>query len=75
MSFLSVLLIIPIIGIFLISTIDSFFPAKVENSNIKYNKGGKETTSSFYLGEKSVSIYPEEDVFNADNKDSFFDVS
>ena len=74
--FLSGLLIIPIIGIFLISTIDSFFPAKVENSNIKYNKGGKETTFSFYLGEKSVSIYPEEDVFNADNKeDSFFDVS
>jgi NADH-ubiquinone oxidoreductase chain 4 len=72
---LCVLLIIPIIGIFLISTIDSFSPAKVENFNLKANKGGKENSYPENLREKAVSILSEGDVFNADNKDYLFDVS
>src|SRR5690242_18105492 len=64
-SLLYVLLIIPIIGIFLISTIHSFYPVTVPM--IKERDVRQHTTNlSFSNG----------DVLNADNKESsFFDVS
>jgi NADH-ubiquinone oxidoreductase chain 4 len=68
-SLLYVLLIIPIIGIFLISTIDSFYPATVSSSNIKSLKFDDTRETKPYLS------FSEGEVFNADNKkDSFFDV-
>src|SRR5690348_1191542 len=61
-SLLYVLLIIPIIGIFLISTIHSFYPVTV--SGVK-GKGARQ-----YLD------FSNGDVLNVDNKESsFFDVS
>jgi len=59
-SLLYVLLIVPIIGIFLISTVHSFYPVPGENAR----------------QQKSSLGFSEEDALNADNKESsFFDVS
>ena len=73
MSLLYVLLIIPIIGIFLISTIDSFYP--VTNTNIVLNK-------KFFRGFNDARqpikylYFSEGESFNIENKeDSFFNVS
>jgi hypothetical protein len=72
-SLLYVLLIIPIIGIFLISTIDSFYP--VTNTNIVLNK-------KFFRGFNDARqpikylYFSEGESFNIENKeDSFFNVS
>jgi NADH-ubiquinone oxidoreductase chain 4 len=69
-SLLYVLLIIPIIGIFLISTIDSFYPVTISNSNIKSVKEEDARRQKTYL------YYSEGDILNLDNKkDTFFDIS
>jgi hypothetical protein len=66
-SLLYVLLIIPIIGIFLISTIHSFYPVTVPRVK-SMEKGARQHTRYLYFSEG--------DVLNADNKESsFFDVS
>ena len=71
MSLLYVLLIIPIIGIFLISTIHSFYPVASLVPRVKY----MEKTEGA-LQQKPYLYISEGDVLNADNKeDSFFDVS
>ncbi len=60
MSLLYVLLIVPIIGIFLISTVHSFYPVPGENAR----------------QQKPSLGFSEEDALNTDNKESsFFDVS
>jgi NADH-ubiquinone oxidoreductase chain 4 len=75
-SLLYILLIIPIIGIFLISTIHSFYPVRntelqydLRDSFGEYNKmDARQQTKYLY--------YSEGDVFNINNKeDSYFDVS
>lgn len=66
-SLLYVLLIIPIIGIFLISTIHSFYPVNTSGKNyINTNKGGPKSSLSFSEGDLLH-------VYNKEN--SFFDVS
>jgi NADH-ubiquinone oxidoreductase chain 4 len=63
-SLLGLLLIIPIIGIFLISTIDSFYPVKT------IKREGVDT-----LHPKAVPMEPNVGVFNIENKDYSFYVS
>lgn len=64
MSLLYVLLIVPIIGIFLISTVHSFYPV----TNIVPGENARQQKPSLYFSEG--------DVLNTDNKESsFFDVS
>ena len=64
MSLLYVLLIVPIIGIFLISTVHSFYPV----TNVVQGENARQQKPS--LG------FSEEDFLNTDNKESsFFDVS
>ena len=69
MSLLYVLLIIPIIGIFLISTIHSFYPATVPM--VKYMDKGENAHQ-----DKRFLDFSKGNGLNADNKEySFFDVS
>ena len=69
MSLLYVLLIIPIIGIFLISTIHSFYPATVPMVKSK-DKGENARQDKRFLD------FSKGNGLNADNKEySFFDVS
>jgi NADH-ubiquinone oxidoreductase chain 4 len=63
-SLLYVLLIIPIVGIFLISTIHSFYPVANKLSSVEDARQ-----------QKTYLYFSEGDVSNIDNKDSFFDVS
>jgi len=65
---LYVLLIIPIIGIFLISTIHSFYP--VTNINSSESRDDRPSTRK----QKLYPSFSDRDVLNV-NKDSFFDVS
>jgi NADH-ubiquinone oxidoreductase chain 4 len=66
-SLLYVLLIIPIIGIFLISTIHSFYPVKTLGKNSINSTVGQ---SKMYLS------FSEGDILNVDNKENyFFDVN
>jgi NADH-ubiquinone oxidoreductase chain 4 len=68
-SLLYVLLIIPIIGIFLISTIHSFYPVTVPRVKSQ-GKGEGARQHKTYLS------FSEGDVLNGENKESsFFDVS
>jgi NADH-ubiquinone oxidoreductase chain 4 len=67
-SLLYVLLIIPIIGIFLISTIHSFYP--VTNINSSESRDDRPSTRK----QKLYPSFSDRDVLNV-NKDSFFDVS
>jgi hypothetical protein len=75
-SLLYVLLIIPIIGIFLISTIHSFYPVTNTGLNYKIKSiGGGENERDARQQIKSL-YFSEGDILNIDNKeDSFFDVS
>ena len=69
MSLLYVLLIIPIIGIFLISTIHSFYPVTVPR--VKSQEKGEGARQ-----DKAYLYFSEGDVLNGENKESsFFDVS
>jgi len=69
-SLLYALLIIPIIGIFLISTIDSFYPAaNIVSSNDISNKG----RSSIKMKIKTKDVSSEKGDFNKEN--FLFDVS
>ena len=71
MSLLYVLLIVPIIGIFLISTIHSFYPV----TNIVPRKNSMEKGENARQ-QKPYLNFSEGDVLNTDNKESsFFDVS
>ena len=65
---LYVLLIIPIVGIFLISTIHSFYPVTTTVSSLKSVNKTDARQQEPYL------YFSEGDIFT-DNKDSFFDVS
>ena len=74
MSLLHVLLIIPIIGIFLISTIHSFYPVTNTVSNNKKKSLGDNLVDA--RQQIKYLYFSEGDVLNIDNKeDSFFDVS
>lgn len=68
-SLLYVLLIIPIIGIFLISTIHSFYPVTAAASSLKSIDIINARQQKTYLS------FSEEDVFTNNKEDSFFDVS
>jgi len=69
-SLLYVLLIIPIVGIFLISTIHSFYPVTTIGSSLKSSDITDVRQQKTYL------YFSEGDVLNIDKKeDSFFDVS
>jgi NADH-ubiquinone oxidoreductase chain 4 len=65
---LYLLLIIPIVGIFLISTIHSFYPVTTTVSSLKSVNKTDARQQEPYL------YFSEGDIFT-DNKDSFFDVS
>jgi len=68
-SLLYVLLIIPIIGIFLISTIHSFYPVAAVASSLK-------SIDIINARQQKTYLYSsEEDVFTNNKEDSFFDVS
>jgi hypothetical protein len=72
-SLLYVLLIVPIIGIFLISTIHSFYPVTMTVPRIKSMEEEKEKDTR---QQKTYLFFSEGDVLNTDNKeDSLFDVS
>jgi hypothetical protein len=76
-SLLYLLLIIPIIGIFLISTIHSFYP--VTNTGLNYKIKSQYVTENETDARQHIKYlyFSEGDVLNIDNKDSdsFFDVS
>ena len=73
-SLLYVLLIVPIVGIFLISTIHSFYPVTSTVSMIKPVEEGKEKKGT--RQQKPYLFFSKGDVLNTDNKeDSLFDVS
>ena len=74
MSLLYLLLIIPIIGIFLISTIHSFYPVTNTGLNYKIKSTGENETNA--RQQTKYLYFSEGDVLNIDKKeDSFFDVS
>ena len=69
MSLLYVLLIIPIVGIFLISTIHSFYPVTTIASSLKSSDITDVRQQKTYL------YFSEGDLFTDNKEDSFFDIS
>ena len=69
MSLLYVLLIIPIVGIFLISTIHSFYPVTTIGSSLKSSDITDVRQQKTYL------YFSEGDLFTDNKEDSFFDIS
>jgi NADH-ubiquinone oxidoreductase chain 4 len=68
-SLLYVLLIIPIVGIFLISTIHSFYPVTTIGSSLKSSDITDVRQQKTYL------YFSEGDLFTDNKEDSFFDIS